>query len=310
MTKIVIYSRDASIYEECFAQQLNHAVELSYAGINPSAAVLKKADILLGEPDLISEIIADYANVKWVQSAWAGNNKMQNNPYQHYLLTGVKGIFAQQMTEYTLAYMLYFQRNIEQFNSLKNDKKWQQLPNTTIAGKTLGILGIGNIGQSVAKNLAHLGIRTIGLSQSGNAIAGINVYQPSQLSEFAEQCDFILNLLPETEETKGLCNLAFFNNMRKGSIFINAGRGSVIDKPESLIQVLKSQHLLAAIVDVFEEEPLPCEHPYYDVPNLHITCHTAAVSDPKLVFEVFWENLGLFLARKPLLYQHDFNKGY
>lgn len=310
MTQLVIYSRDFKIYEECLTQHPYLSIKLTYSGQNPSPAVLATADILLGEPDLIAPIIGNYANVKWVQSTWAGNNKFQENTCTSYLLTGVKDIFSQQMTEYVLAYILYLQRNIELYNQNKTDRVWAQAPSTSLNGKTLGIMGIGSIGQAVGKQLSTLGIRIVGLSQTPKLLSNIPVYTNEHIIEFIEQCDYILNLLPETKQTIGLCDSAFFSAMRSGSIFISAGRGTVIDQPHTLISALSEGNLFAAVLDVFEEEPLVADHPYYAVDNLYISCHTAAVSDPKRVFDIFANNLNLFLQNAPLLHRHDFSKGY
>jgi phosphoglycerate dehydrogenase-like enzyme len=310
MTHLVICSRDSSAYKNYLKQRPDISLELVYAGLHPTPIALANAKILLGEPDLIAPIISKCPNLEWIQSSWAGNNKLQHNNNAQYVLTGVKGIFAQQMTEYVLAYILYFQRSLEQFKQLKAERVWSQIPSVSLVGKTLGIMGMGNIGQAVGKQLHALGITIIGLSHSSKNLPNIDTYTSDHLAEFLSRCDYIVNFLPETKNTIGFCDAAFFKAMRKGSIFINAGRGTVIDEPKALIDELSRGHLEAAVLDVFEQEPLPKEHPYYNVDNIYITCHTAAVSAPADVFDIFTKNLALFRQKKPMLYQHDFNKGY
>jgi len=310
MKNLLIYSRDASIYAECFERLQSNQVNLLYAGLAPQPKTLVVTDIVLGEPDLISSIIAKHNNIQWVQSSWAGNNKLQNTPYHEYMLTGVKGVFASQMSEYVLAYMLYFQRNIEHFLALKHAKQWLQLPSQALQDKTVGIMGMGSIGQAVAKTLSGFGMQVRGLVSQSKQSKKMALFTSGQLSEFVQPCDYLVNLLPETKDTMGMCNEKFFADMKKGSIFINVGRGTVIDRPETLVNALESKHLSAAVLDVFEEEPLPASHIYFDTDNLHLSCHTAAVSDPKQVFAVFEENLDRFLNKQALLYQHDFSKGY
>ena len=139
---------------------------------------------------------------------------------------------------------------------------------------------------------------------------GIKYYRHSDLHNFLQNCNVIVSVLPETAATKGFCNDAFFQNMQANSIFINVGRGSVIDRPSSLIDALESGHLKSAVLDVYDTEPLPNEHAYYDTENLYITCHTAAISRPTEVFDVFYNNAIRLTTGKKLLYMHDFDLGY
>jgi phosphoglycerate dehydrogenase-like enzyme len=127
---------------------------------------------------------------------------------------------------------------------------------------------------------------------------------------FAPNCDVIVNLLPETQDTKGVCGHAFFEAMKSSAVFINAGRGSVLENDEAIIDALRSNAIHAAVLDVFADEPLNSEHPFYQLENCYITNHTAAVSNPQKVFSVFAQNLRRFIVSEPLQYQHNFLKGY
>lgn len=317
MKNIAIVSRKWKSYQTAFNQatDLHAHFNLVYAGADaPSTPQQSLHDldvkVIIGNPNIAASYIDQCPQLEWFQSSWAGNNSLQNCQSKHYTLTGVKGVFAQQMSEYVMAYLLYFARNIEGFNTLKQQHTWQQLERFSLGNKTLGILGLGNIGMSVAKTAQSFNMSVIGLRQNAGLANDITCYASHQKLAFAQQCDYILNLLPDTAQTNGFCDLAFFNSMRKGSVFINAGRGNAIDKPKSIIQVLENGHLKAAVLDVFETEPLPQQHPYYTTDNMYISCHTAAVSDPFAVFEVFHDNAKRYLNNEPLAFVHDFNTGY
>lgn len=314
--KLAIVSRDYKEYLSLFECEagLQHHYELIYAGPHADSEeflrVQTECEVLISEPDIALEFAHTCDSLQWIQSTWAGNNLLQQNHLEHLQLTGVKGIFAQRMSEYVLSYVLYFHRKIEQYQLLKSKGMWQQLPIDVLSNKVIGIMGLGSIGKQVAMAASHLGMRVVGYSNSLKNIPNVTEFFDDDLHAFAAKCDYLVNLLPETKATVGMCDSQFFRQMKKHSVFINAGRGSIIDEPKSLIHALNSGHLAAAVLDVFEHEPLPQGHPYYLTKNIHISCHTAAVSEPALVFDVFFKNSQRYVQNTELLYLHDFNKGY
>jgi len=312
MKKLVIISRDWEIYKARFeaSKELQTRFLLIEAGNTCATASLKQAELMLAEPDLASECITNCSQLSWLQSTWAGNNKLQAVPKKDYKLTGVKGVFGLQMVEYVLSYLLYFTRRIEDFKALKLSKTWSQLPSQTLSNYAIGIMGLGSIGQELAQRLLQFDMTVNGMSRSHKNIHNVNDFTYEELPAFLSNCDFVINLLPETDATRGLCNRQFFEQMKKGSIFINAGRGSAIDSPQSLIVALEEEWLKAAVLDVFDQEPLPVNHAYYTTKNMYVTCHTAAISDPHQVFDLFEKNAANYDCGEALLYEHDFSRGY
>lgn len=312
MKNLVIISRHWQIYKARF--EANNALQkhfqLTDAGEKTSALVLKHADVMIGEPDLTARCVLSCPKLEWLQSTWAGNNKLQALQKKDYRLSGVKGVFGLQMVEYVLSYLLYFTRRIEDFNELKRSQTWSQLPCSTLSNYSIGIMGFGSIGQELAQRLLQFGMTVNGLSRSNKNVPDINEYTYQELPLFLSRSDYVVNLLPETDITRGLCNRQFFTQMKKNSVFINAGRGSAIDCPESLIEALEKEWIKAAVLDVFEQEPLHSDHPYYTTKNLYMTCHTAAISNPQQVFDLFERNALRYVNDEPLLYQHDFTQGY
>lgn len=317
MNKFVIASSNYEQYSALFKQHedLQRNFSLLYAGENPPTEVCQQCDVMLGEPSILQHAVLQSDKLKWAQSTWAGNNLLQKCAKRDYQLTGVKDAFGTQMAEYVLSYLLYFSRQIEAFNQLKQSRTWQQLSCAPLAEQTVGIMGFGSIGQLLAKYLHPFGIRICSLSKSLKqfdhpTLSKVTQFEFSQRTEFLQTCDVVIGVLPETAETIGLCSAEFFSNMKDQSIFINVGRGSLIDHPQSVIDALNSNKLRYAVLDVFEQEPLPSDHPYYNTQNLYISCHTAAVSYPKAVFEIFVDNAQRFAEGKTLQYLHDFSKGY
>jgi phosphoglycerate dehydrogenase-like enzyme len=214
------------------------------------------------------------------------------------------------MSEYVFAYLLYLTRQISSYQSLQQDKKWEALPPQSLSNKVLGIMGMGNIGEHIAKHARLFGMQVIALSRTSHSDLADRHFSVAQISNFAGICDVIVNVLPETPDTMGLCDSNFFMRMKKDAIFINVGRGSVIKDERALDHILRSGHLRAAVIDVCQQEPLPNDHPFWTNSKILLTNHTAAVSDINDVFDVFWANLQKFVANTPISGEIDLDKGY
>jgi phosphoglycerate dehydrogenase-like enzyme len=229
-----------------------------------------------------------------------------------YILTGVKGVFGKLMREYVFAYLLQYARNIPAFAHNQNHQPpiWEESPRAPLTGKTLGILGAGSIAQALIPVAKSFEMKVIGLSRSGQAVDGFDdVYAATDLLKFAQEADHVVNLMPDTPATTGVLNQAFFGALKLHSMFINAGRGSAIIE-DALLNALDNGTLQAAVLDVFTQEPLPEEHPFWTHPKVVVTAHTAAVSSPEDVASVFVANAKRYIANEALHYQFDFNKGY
>ena len=318
MINLNIISRDWRLFSQLYEQSdaLKRQYNLIYAGETPNKDILLQSTVLLGEPSLLSQYIEHCPNLVWVQSTWAGNNKLQAHHKQDYVLTGVKDVFGEQMVEYVLSYLLYFSRRLEDFNSLKTARKWEQLVCQPLSNYHVGIMGMGSIGMQLANKLLSMGMQVNALSRTSSMLSQqslpdkVSIFKACELQGFLQASNVVISVLPETDVTKGFCNAAFFETMQAQSIFMNVGRGSLLDRPESLIKSLNNGHLKAAVLDVYDVEPLPSEHPFYDTDNLFISCHTAAISEPDKVFELFVNNAQKFINKQTLLYEHDFKKGY
>lgn len=275
-------------------------------------ALLHTAEILVGSPGDVASVLDCCPNLRWVQSLWAGVNTLLEHPRRDYQLTAMNGIFGQPMAEYVLGWLLSFERNILR---RAQQRVWDahecSREDGTVAGKRLGIMGTGTIARHVAQSARALGIKSIGLNTRGEPVDVFDqVYSVAQRLEFAAQSDYLLALLPATSQTEYLIDGALLGALPRGAIMINAGRGQCIDDDE-LVAAIDSGHLRAAVLDVFREEPLPEEHPFWRRPNIYITSHTAAPTSMGLSAQMYRENYVRYLQSPgDLEYVVDFERGY
>ena len=310
--ELTILSRDAERLRRQVEEYALAGLTVTQCDSDPRKLDPDKVQVLLADPNLAAAIVPDCRRLTWCQSTWAGNTPLLSLPKTDYRLTGVKGIFGEQMREYVFAYLLYFARNIDAFCSqqLQRPPVWREAETSRLAGKTLGILGAGSIARAVAPVANAFGMRVIGVKRNGEHEEGFDaIYSPSSLTDFAGQCQAVVNLLPDTEETKNTIDSSFFDALPDNAILINAGRGSAI-VDDDLLAALDTGKLRAAVLDVFREEPLPDNHPFWHHPNIYVTAHTAAISRPEDVVSVFIDNARRFQKGQALNYQFEFERGY
>ncbi|QJR80118.1 D-2-hydroxyacid dehydrogenase [Alteromonas pelagimontana] len=269
--------------------------------------------ILLADPGLAVQVIPECNKLVWCQSTWAGNAPLLKLAKQDYQLTGVKGVFGAQMREFVFAYMLHFSRNIDAFRAAQTHTqtdKWCSPDYSRLCGKTLGIMGAGSIAKALLPAAKIFNMNIIGLNNSGDPVEGFDgIFTAVDKKAFAGQCDYIVNLLPDTPATHNIIDSDFFNATKPHSVLINTGRGSAIDD-DALLHALNNNQLQAAVLDVFSVEPLPDVHPFWAHPKVWVTQHSAAESFPEDIINIFLENAARFQNSEPLKYQFDFEKGY
>ena len=191
---------------------------------------------------------------------------------------------------------------------------WDELPRVReVAGATLGIIGLGSIGRPVVKSAKALGMRVIAVrehpekgSEGADAVFG-----PAQIDEVFRQADYIVLAAPVTASTKAIANAERLALMKPDACLINVGRGQLVNEP-ALATALRQKKIGGAALDVFPKEPLAADSPLWDVPNLLITPHTAALTDKlwERHYALFSENLRRYLSGQPLLAVVDKRKGY
>lgn len=304
MNKLLILSRFEADY-----------LKLVEAANFPELKIAKTSDsdcnIILGEPKMIHDALPNLLNVQWVQTIFAGVEQLLDpSSRRDYVLTNARGVFGALMSEFVFGYMLAHERHIlERFKS-QQEGHWDRLTPGQLGGKTIGLLGVGSIGAHLAGTAKHFQMKVYGYTRESASCSDVDKYfHGDQLIEFAKDLDYLVSVLPNTKETNHIVDSALLSALQPHAVFINVGRGSAVDEI-ALAEALNSGKIASAILDVFEQEPLPKDHFFWHTKNLLMTFHTSAISIPEDIMQLFTENYDLFLQGKPLKYQVDFERGY
>jgi phosphoglycerate dehydrogenase-like enzyme len=268
-------------------------------------------DIVLGEPSRIKAALASLPALSWAQSIWAGIEPLVDPAARRdYILTNARGVFGGLMSEYVIGYLLAHERKILKRLEDQKNKIWDESDTGTLVGKTIGLLGVGSIGGEVARTAKFFGMNVRGYTRGSEASKHVDVYyHGADLPTFAKGLDYLINILPNTLDTRKVVNADLLNALPAHALFVNVGRGATVDE-SALIEALNQNKIAGAVLDVFEKEPLPKDHPFWRTPNLLMTFHTAAPSLPEDITKLFIENYKLFNEGKPLKFQVDFERGY
>jgi len=311
MTECLILSARAEAYMAELANHRNPSVDAVACSTHEQALKNYAGQrVVFGDPDLVAPLLVQWPAVEWVQSSWAGVLPFVQEQRRDFVLTGVKGIFGEQMSEYVIGYMLAHELRVLERNKAQCDRTWYRQPSGTLQGKHIGIMGTGSIGQHIARTAGNFGMRVSGLSRSGAAVNGFDeVVSMDQRDSFLQPLDYLISTLPQTYETSNLLDEAAFQHLPAHACFINVGRSNVVSD-DALVAALESGSLGGAVLDVFDEEPLPAESPLWTTPNLHITAHVSAASHPSLVVPIFVDNLRRYQQSRTLNYVIDLDKGY
>lgn len=309
---LLLLSQDNHHYERLLkAANLPHLRILRADNQGEAEKLIGDAHILMAEPARAKPLLAKAGRLSWLQSTYAGVDVLLDASCRRdYLLTNVRGIFGPLMSEYVFGHLLSLTRQLPLYRDQQQQKLWQSHPYQGLRGKTLLLLGTGSIGQHIAHTGKHFGMRVLGISHSGHECAGfVQVYQLPALNKMLAQADVIVSVLPSTRETRHLFTADRFNHCKPGAIFFNVGRGSAVHEGD-LLAALRGGQLGTAVLDVFEQEPLPADSPLWHQPNLIITPHNSAYSFPEDVAQIFIRNYIRFIDGQQLDGRIDFDKGY
>jgi len=223
--------------------------------------------------------LASLPNLTHIHSLWAGIDHITRDPDRPTNTPIIRMVdygLSQGMMEYTVGHTLRYHLNMPFFEAEQAAGRWSWQPPPLSEDRSVGILGLGTLGQITAKQLLSLGFKVSGWSRNSKEIEGITSYAGNGgLEAFLNQVEILICLLPNTPETTDLLNAKTLKMLPKGAAIINAGRGELITDAD-LIDALDKAHITGATLDVFREEPLPSDHPYWQHPKVTITPHVAA----------------------------------
>ena len=303
---ILVLDAENSMLSRLCGNALLSSCDVMFDDVLPSSDLFK-VNIMVGAPERAVRYLNSTPNLQWVQSTWAGVTPLINHPRRDYQLTGLKGVFGQVMSEYVLGWILALEREILAY---AQDTSWNQRAPVTVLGKRLGIMGTGDIACAVALAAKALGLRVTGFNRSGHCPPAFeSCYTYEHRIDFAQDLDYLLCIMPNTPETDGLVSVELLQALAPNAILLNTGRGNCVDE-DAVLWALDSGHLRAAVLDVFNEEPLPSSHRFWSHPKVYVTSHTSAPTNIEAAVRVFAQNLERFLKNQPLLHVVDFAKGY
>lgn len=279
----------------------------------PSDAQLAETEAMLawGVP---SGLLPRMPKLRWAQALTAGVEGWLALPDlpPALTLTCARGTHRESMPENILGALFYLTKPYAACVADQKQSKWTRRVATPLAGQTLGILGLGAVGQDVARLASALGMRVIGTKRNPTPIEGVaQVMPPERIDTVLAQADFVLLLLPATPQTENLINAERLYQMKPTAWLLNFGRGALIDDAD-LIAAAGAKRIAGAILDVFRQEPLPASHPFWTSEGIIVLPHIGGGHPRRdaAVAQLFVDNLGRFLDGKPLRETVDRDAGY
>jgi phosphoglycerate dehydrogenase-like enzyme len=272
--------------------------------------------------------------LRWVQLYSAGPDAIVDHPLYRspVTFTSASGVHAITMAEHVMAMVLAWYHHLPLQFAWQREARWptpterSRFTAEELPGKTIGIVGYGSIGRQVGRLASGFGMRVVAMQRGsdhrdhGFLFEGIGdpdgvipdrYYGPEQLHELLGACDVVVLTAPLTSRTRGMLDAAAFHAMKPTAFFVNIARGGLCDEA-ALLHALSEGQIAGAALDVFQQEPLPADNPFWRIPNVFISSHTACLSRyyEARAAAIFQENLRRYLAGEPLANVVDKSRGY
>jgi phosphoglycerate dehydrogenase-like enzyme len=267
-------------------------------------------------PPGLRRLLPAMPKLRWIQVMGAGVDgdltpQVVNGDI---VVTRTRGLHNLPVSEWVMLQLLAVTKRLPELVIAQHEGKWRPLEiPVTIQGRTMGIVGYGEIGQTLAVRARAFGLRVVGTRRHSQPVAGVDrLYPPEQLDQLLEESDYVVILTPLTPETRGLIGAAQLRHMKSEAWLINVARGEVVQE-DALLQALREGWIAGAALDVFAQEPLPADSPLWKLPNVLITPHSGGVRHPNFSGEAlnqFLDNLGRYARGEPLRNQVDKIAGY
>jgi len=259
-------------------------------------------------------ILTRYPNLKAILSLGAGVDHVISDPELPDGLPIVRLVdkkLTHEMVLHSLHWVLHFHSDQYLYRIQQQSREWIQQSSVQSEDRTIGIMGLGNIGKAIGDSLINLDFKVIGWGASPKSSLGAieYYYGHEQLSKFLSETNILINVLPLTENTKNILTKTELSYLPKGSFIINIGRGGIINEND-LLSILDSGHIAAAALDVFAEEPLPENNSLWTHPSVYVTPHIAGQSNPGSAAKTIAENIRLIQKGESPYPIYSLNNGY
>ena len=286
--------------------------------LDPSLTIFRHGDAGAEQADVAlcwnpsSGTLGQYPDLRLIHSIAAGADQIfkdVSRPLQVPVCRIIDPDHRLGMVEYVLWGVLHYHRGFDQM--LKNQAQvlWKRPGQQPAQQTRVGVMGLGELGRAVASQLAGLGFDTRGWARRAKQVDGVKTFQGEQLNEFLDGLDILVCLLPLTNETDGILGKDIFTRMAQGAVLINCGRGEHLQR-DDLFAALDSGQLRGALLDVFEQEPLPVDDSFWRHPQITVTPHIASSASYEVIAQQILENLHRLEAGQPLANQVNSEQGY
>jgi glyoxylate/hydroxypyruvate reductase len=243
--------------------------------------------------------------LRWLQSTSAGIGQMVRRvglDQTDITFTTASGVHARPLADFCLMAMLMFAKNYVLMERDKKAKRWERYAGEELTGKTLAIVGIGRVGQEVARHGKRMDMRVTGMRRSDAPVPNIDkLFDRADLHAMLREADFLVLAAPHTPETEGIIGEAELAVLKPSAVLINIGRGALVDE-DAMIRALEEKRLAGAALDVLRDEPPPQDSPLWDMPNVILSPHSASTvaQENARITDIFCDNLRRYLRGEPL----------
>ena len=259
------------------------------------------ADILVTFGAHMSDhVLMEGKSLRWVQALGTGVDGITDRRAlgENVLVTNMHGLHGDAMPESAILSMLALARDLPRVLRNQSRRSWERFPSRLLKGKTVGIFGVGAIAEDLAPKCKLFGMTVAGISSAKREVAGFDrMYVRGELEQAVRDLDYLILLVPDTPETRGIVSAQVLSAMKPTSYLINLARGGIVDEG-ALIKALKEHKIAGAALDVFATEPLPEDHPFWGMENVIVTPHLGGFHDQYAdqALPTVEENLRKFLA--------------
>jgi D-2-hydroxyacid dehydrogenase (NADP+) len=302
--KVLVVDIHAEMYRDRLLAEFPALQFLLFKNAAEVAGDLSDVDVMIMFGiEVRDDMLAGAPKLKWIQSLATGVDHFLRCPslQPEVLITSGRGIHGPPMREQVVYLMMGASRDARRQVGDHQNHIWQRRQWSTLHGKTAVVVGTGIIGEAIGELLQAFGMRTIGVTRTPRKIAGFDeVMAQTQLPEAAAKADYLINILPASDDNVGLFGAKVFGAMKPSAYYISAGRGQTVDE-EALIEALSGRRIAGAGLDVFHAEPLPPESPFWRLPNVFITPHIGGyvVEYEDFIMPLIIDNMRQFLAGRP-----------
>ncbi|WP_207866891.1 glyoxylate/hydroxypyruvate reductase A [Pseudomonas sp. 58(2021)] len=309
MNTVALMSRDTLLLKQLQEAFARCAPQLSAVlADDPRAADAQIAACWFPLPGSLAAL----PNLQVVHSVAAGIDHLEHDPSCPDLpvCRVVDPGHRQGMNEYVRWAVIHFHRGFDQVFEQQRQQHWERPLQRPAHEFRIGVMGLGSLGSAIAQDLASAGYEVRGWARSSKDLPGVQAFAGSDAFDpFLDGVELLINLLPLTHETRGILNRQTFERLANGAALVNVGRGGHLNI-EDLQQALARGKLRGALLDVFEQEPLPADHPLWKTPGVTITPHMASAASHDCIAEQIAENFRRLNAGEPLLNSADRLLGY